>query len=563
LITVAIVFAVVLAIAPYFGMYMGQVYLYRPAIGDRFLLPVESAIYRLLGTSPRHSMRAREYLISLLLVSLFLIVWLYLWFTFQQSLPDNPIAIPNMPWDLGFHSAASFTTNTDFVHFSSEPSLSQGTILFAIQIALFLSAASGLAVVAAFIRGFARKDGTIGNFYVDIVRTMTRILVPLAFLGAILLVLFGVPETLAAYVIVHPLGGGTQMIPIGPVASFQSISLLGTNGGGFYSANAGSPFANPSEASNLFQIGWMLLIPISTPFLFSAMVRRPGEALPYLGTILLVLLVAIGLFLAYQSVANPDLAISQVSIGSNGYPVGQETRFSLASGSAFQVVSVYANVGANNLAIGSVSPVGQLVLLFGMFTQSTPGGEGTGFGTLLIYALMAIFVGGLMVGRTPEYLGKKIGQQQIRWAALVLFIHPVLILVPTALATLGGFVPLAGPTAPTGASTAYIAHSFTNVLYEFTSESANNGSAMGYSDNTLFLNLAGGVVMLAGRFLPILAMISIGGQFAEQETSPPGPGTIQTRSLTFTLYLAFFVIVLTGLLFLPVMALGPLSQQGF
>ncbi len=282
-----------------------------------------------------------------------------------------------------------------------------------------------------------------------------------------------------------------------------------------------------------------------------------------LGTILLVLLVAIGLFLAYQSVANPDLLASQISVGSNGYPVGQETRFSLASGSAFQVVSVYSNVGANNLAIGSVSPVGQLVLLFGMFTQSTPGGEGTGFGTLLIYALLAIFVGGLMVGRTPEYLGKKIGQLQVRWAALVLFIHPVLILVPTAIATLGGYVPLTGPTSPTSASTAYIAHSFTNVLYEFTSESANNGSAMGYSDNTLFLNVAGGMVMLIGRFLPILAMIAISGQFSEQETTPPGPGTIQTRSLTFMLYLAFFVIVLTGLLFLPVMALGPLSQQGF
>ena len=542
---------------------MGQVYLYRPAIGDRFLLPVESAIYQMLGTSPRHSMRAREYLVALLLVSAFLLVWLYLWFTFQQSFPDNPLAIPNMPWYEGFHSAASFTTNTDFVHFSSESALSQGTIVLGIQIALFLSAASGLAVVAAFIRGFVRKDGTLGNFYVDLVRTATRILVPLAFVGALLLVLFGVPETLAAFVTVHPLGGGSQVIPMGPVASFQAISLLGTNGGGFFASNAGSPFANPSEASNLFQIGWMLLIPISTPFMFSTMVKRPGEALPYLGTILLVLLVAIGLFLAYQSVANADLALPQVALGTNGYPVGQETRFSLAGGSAFQVVSVYANVGANNLAIGSISPVGQMVLLFGMFTQSTPGGEGTGFGTLLIYAVMAIFVGGLMVGRTPEYLGKKIGQVQIRWAALVLFIHPVLILVPTAIATLGGFVPLTGPTGPTGASTAYIAHSFTNVLYEFTSESANNGSGMGYSDNTLFLNVAGGLVMLVGRFLPILAMITIGGQFAEQEPAPPGPGTLQTRSLTFMLYLAFFVIVLTGLLFLPVLALGPLSQQGF
>ena len=560
----ALVFAVVFALAPFFGGYLARVYQNRPAFGDRVLQPIESAVYRLLGTSPRRSMTAREYTVAVLLFSAVTLVWLFAWFYLQGILPDNPGGVPGMSWDLAFHSSSAFVTNTDFVHFTPEVAIGQGVALFAIQLAMFTSAATGLSVGAAFARGFIRRDGTLGNFYVDLVRTMTRVLVPVALLAGFLLALFGVPETLATYAVVHPVVGGSQVIPLGPVASFQSISLLGSNGGGFYAANAGTPLANPSEASNLFEIGLMLLLPISFPFAFAQIVRRPGEGLPFVATMITVLFLGLGLFLAYQSIANADLsgssavqALGGVLPGSNGYPVGQETRFSFGSAAAFQVVSVYANVGANNMALGALSPIGQTSMLFGMFTQSTPGGDGTGFATLLVNAILAIFVGGLMVGRTPEYLGKKIGQAQVRWAAAILLIHPVAILLPLAGAVLGGFDPV------NAGLPAVQAHSFTTVLYEFTSEAANNGSGMApINDATPYFNLAGGVVMLVGRFLPIIGMLAIGGKFAEQEVIPAGPGTLKTRSVTFTVYLTAFLIVITGLLFLPVLALGPLSQLG-
>jgi K+-transporting ATPase ATPase A chain len=515
-------------------------------------------VYRLLGTSPRRSMRPKEYMLAVLLVNGGVFAFLYLFFFLQASLPLNATGVPDMSWNLAFHSAASFTTNTDFTHFTNESQISMGSTIIAWQLALFLSAATGLAVAAAMIRGFIRKDGTLGNFYVDMVRSVTRILLPLSILFAVVLVLLGVPQTLTNYVIAHPLTGGTQTIYLGPVASYTSITLLGTNGGGWYSANMASPFANPSAVSNLFAIGIMMLIPFSTPFAFGQMIRKKGEAWPFMGTILIVFAVAFALFLTYQAATNPALlSVSGLGAQTNGYPVGQETRFSLPEASLFQVVSVYSNVGANNMMIGAVSPVGQMVLLFGMFTQSTPGGEGTGFATLLLFAVLAIFIGGLMVGRTPEYLGKRIGTSQVKWAALALLIHPAVVLVPFSVGVLAGQPGIAASSLPASA------HNFTSVLYELTSESANNGSALSsaaFNDTTVFWNVTGGLVMLIGRFVPIWAMLQVGGLFAEQEERPPGPGTLQTASVTFTIYLTMILIIVSALLFLPVLAMGPLAQ---
>jgi len=503
-------------------------------------------------------MRPKEYMWAILLVNGILLGFLYFWFTWQAVLPYDATHAPPMSWSLGFHSAASFTTNTDFTHFTNESQMSMGSEMIAWQLALFVSPATGLAVAAAMIRGFIRKDGTLGNFYVDLVRSVTRILLPLSVVGAIILVLLGVPETLTNFVTAHPYTGGTQTIYLGPVASFQSISLIGTNGGGWYSANAASPLANPTAVSNLWGVFLMMLIPFSTPFAFGQMIRKRGEAWPYFGTILIVIVVALGLFIAYQAAANPALATVQgLGAQTNGYPVGAETRWSLPESSLFQVISVYNNVGANNMDIGALSPVAQMVLLFGMFTQSTPGGEGTGFGTMLLFAVLAIFIGGLMVGRTPEYLGKKIGTQQVKWAALALLIHPAAILIPFAVAIVGGFANLGTATLPANA------HNFTSVLYEFTSESANNGSALStaaFNDSTVFFNVAGAIVMLVGRFVPIWAMLQIGGLFASQEEMPPGPGTLRTASATFTIYLTLILIIISALFFLPVLALGPLAQ---
>ncbi|HTW39646.1 MAG TPA: potassium-transporting ATPase subunit KdpA [Thermoplasmata archaeon] len=555
---VIVVVALVIAIAPWFGEYLGRVYMNRPAFGDALLAPVERAVYRLLGTSPRRSMRPSEYMLAVILVNAGVFAFLFLYFFFQASLPLDATGVPGLTWDLAFHSAASFTTNTDFTHFTNESQMSMGSELIAWQLALFASAATGLSVAVAMVRGFIRKDGTLGNFYVDMVRSVTRILLPLAIVFAVILVLMGVPETFTNYVTAHPLTGGTQTIYLGPAASFQAMSLLGTNGGGWYSANAASPLANPSAVSNLFQVGVMMLIPFSTPFAFGAIIRKRGEAWPYMGTILIVFVVALGLFIAYQAATNPALAsIANLSQGANGYPVGQETRFSLPEASLFQVVSVYSNVGANNMAIGSLSPVSQMVLLFGMFTQSTPGGEGTGFGTLLLFAVLAIFIAGLMVGRTPEYLGKKIETSHVKWAALALLIHPAVILIPFAVGVVVGAPGIAG------ANIHASAHNFTAVLYELTSEAANNGSALStasFTDNTPFWNVTGAFVMLVGRFVPIWAMIQIGGLFASQSDRPPSSGTLQTASVTFTIYLTLILVIVSTLLFLPVIAMGPLAQ---
>jgi len=555
---IILVLALALAIAPWFGGYLGRVYMNRPLVGDSLLTPVENAIYRLLGTSPRHSMRAREYMLALLMVNAGTLLFLFFYFFYQSQLPLSGPGIPNMGWDLAFHSASSFTTNTDFTHFTNESQLTLGSLTIAWPLALFISPATGLSAMAAMVRGFVRKDGTIGNFYVDMVRTITRLLLPIALLGAVVLVALGVPETFTAFVTAHPLTGGTQTIYLGPVASYQSISLLGTNGGGFYSANAASPLADPSALSLLWGIGLMLLFPLSAPFAFGEIVRKRNEAWPYVGTILIVLVIALVLFITFQAATNPALAgISGLGPQSNGYGVGQETRFSLPESSTFQVVSVYDNVGANNLQIGSLSPIAQLVLLFGMFTQSTPGGEGTGFGMLLLFAVLGIFVGGLMVGRTPEYLGKKIGTSQVKWAALALLIHPASILIPFVVAVVGNFVVV--DTSAIGATS----HNFTSVLYEFTSESANNGSALStgqFNDTTLFFNVAGALVMLVGRFVPIWAMLKVADLFSHQEVLPASAGTLRTASATFTIYMTLFLIITTGLLFLPVMAMGPLAQ---
>lgn len=555
---VVVLLGVVLAIAPWFGSYVGRVYLERPLAGDTFFLPLEGRIYRLLGTSPRRAMRAREYMVAVLFVNGATFAFLYLFFLLQGQLPANPTGVPGLSWDLALHSAASLTTNTDFTHFTHEAQLSLASTVVAWQLALFVSAATGLSVAAAMIRGFFRRDGALGNFYVDLVRSITRLLLPLAVAGAIVFVLLGVPETLVAVVKGHPLTGGLQPIYVGPVASFQSISLVGTNGGGYYTANAASPLADPSAASLLFGTFLMLLVPFSMPFAFATMVRRRAEAWPFVAVIVLIVSVALGLFVAYQAAANPFVGgVPGLGPSINGYPVGQETRWSLPEAALFQVVSVYSNVGATSMQIGAITPVAQLVLLFGLFTQATPGGAGTGFATLLVFTVLAIYVGGLMVGRTPEYLGKRIGTSQVRWAAFALVLHPALILLPVVGAVVGGWVALGG------ASVGVTSHTFSSVLYEFASESANNGSSLSsgaFNDTSPYFNLAGAVVMLIGRFVPIYVMLTIGGVFAEEDVLPPGPGTLNTASGTFAVYLTLFVIVVTALVFLPVMALGPLAQ---
>ncbi|MCL4324904.1 MAG: potassium-transporting ATPase subunit KdpA [Candidatus Thermoplasmatota archaeon] len=540
----------VIFLARALGLYLSKVFMGRPSLLDPIMVPFESALMRLMGVDPDHQMKWKEYAVALLSLNAAGLIFAFLLLTFQGGLPLNSLGAPGMSWDLALHTAASFTTNTDFQHYVPEQQVSLLSSMLGLLVLMFLSAATGISVMVAFTRGFSRRDGSIGNFYFDVTQAFTRVLLPLSVLGALLFILAGVPQTLTQSVTIYPWTGGAQTIPLGPVAAWDGIEFLGTNGGGFYAANAANPLQNPSAVTNLISVVLMLLIPFASPFMFSRMVRREQEARPLLATILSIFLLGLFLMIFFQS-SNPFLASTGVS-QSGGYLVGAEQRFTLPESALFQVTSIYSNTGATSMALGSLTPGAQIDLFWGMFLQCVPGGDGTGFGMLLINVILAIFVGGLMVGRTPEYLGNKIGKHQMKWAAVTILSHPFAILIPTAITFVFGLASFSGGTA---------AHQFTVVLYEFTSESANNGSGMSsLNDNTLFFNLAGTIVMLVGRYLPIIAMLAIGGSLASTDPAPPGPGTLKTNSATFTIYLILFITIVTGLLFLPVLVMGPFAQ---
>jgi K+-transporting ATPase ATPase A chain len=538
-----------LLLARWLGIYMAKVFQGRPTALDGLFDPIDRAIYGALGVDPRRSMGWKEYAGALIIVNAVALVFVFVLLFEQGSLPLNFWHAPGMTWDLAFHTASSFTTNTDYQHYAPELQASLLSSLVGLQVLMFLSAASGLVVLVAFVRGFLRKDGTVGNFWSDLVRSLTRVIVPLSILGALVLLFAGVPETLAQSTQHALLGGGYEAVPTGPVATWDSIEMLGSNGGGYFAANAGAPLQNPSAFTNLILIVMMMLLTFSPPFLFGRMVKRPNEAYPHITAILIIFVTALLLLFYFES---GNALLNGVGVSqTGGYFVGAESRFTLAESVLFQGVSVYGNVGATSMSLGALTPGAQSVLLWGMFLQCAPGGVGTGFGTLLINALLAIFVGGLMVGRTPEYLGKKIGPAQVKWVIVQLLAHPLAILVPLAVA----FAARLGQVAAGPGS-----QGFTIVMYEFVSESANNGSGMSpITDGTPFFNVVGGLIMLVGRFVPIVCMLAIGGALARQPSLPYSPGTLKTSSATFTLYLVGFVLIVTGLLFLPILAMGPFS----
>ncbi len=549
---IVLTLGVALVLAFPLGRYMAKVYQGRPTALDALFLPIERGIYALLGINPRRSMGWKEYAASLLLLNGVAAAFVFLLLLFQGGLPFNALQAPGMSPTLAFHTASAFLTNTDYQHYDGESSVSLLASLLGLQMLMFFSAATGLCVAAAFIRGFVRKDASIGNYWVDLTRSLVWILLPVSLVGAGLFALAGVPQTLHQIVTIPLVGGGTEQVPVGPLGSWDSIEFLGSNGGGYFGANAGHPLQNPNGVTNFLAIVLMLLIPFATPLMFGQMIRRPSEAWPLLATALSIFLFALVLFLFFES---SNSFLSGLDVGQGvGYAVGSESRFTLAENSLFQVASIYDNVGATSMSLGSLTAGAQMVLLWGMFLQSAPGGVGTGFGTLLLEAILAVFVGGLMVGRTPEYLGKKLNRTSIQWAAVAILSHPLAILAPLAVTYFLGFgVAAAGPTP----------HAFTIILYEFTSESANNGSGMGpINDGTPFFNVVGGAIMLFGRFLPILAMLGASGALSRSPPSPPGPGTLKTDSATFTIYLIAFILIFTGLLFLPVLAMGPFAQGG-
>ncbi len=549
-ISILLTFLVLAILIPIIGRYIADVYQEKTTILDVLFYPVEAWIYKLIGTDSKKSMDWKEYTVALVLTNITFGIFAFLILTQQGGLPLNYFNSPDMSFRLAFHTSASYLTNTDFQHFNPVTQISMFSEMFAIMLLMFVSSATGLVVAVSLIRGIKNSNGKIGNFYIDFVRSITRILLPFSILTTFLLVFMGVPDTLTPYIILHPVTGGSSIMPLGLNAAHTSIELLGTNGGSYINGGSSNPLSDPSNATIFLETLMMLLFPFSLIFAYGEMIKKKSESF-------VLFIVTFGLLLfAVLSVVNIEMqgnvmlsTIPHLSMSSGNF-VGKDTRFGVVYGSFAQTVSVYTNTGAQFVNIDTMLPGSQIFLLFGMFIQAVPGGIGTGFTYLLLYLLLSVFLGGLMVGRTPEYIGKKIGVKEIKYTSLALIVHPILIITPFVIALL--FNPFGSVT--------YSPHNLTELLYEFTSEAANNGSSMTLNDNNAFYNIAGGIIMLLSRFIPIVATLAIAGSLSNKKSLPERGGSMRTDSITFALYLIGVIIILGVLMFLPVIVIGPLRD---
>lgn len=513
--------------------YLARVYRRIPGRFDRFLDPVEKDIYRLVGVDASHGMGWKEYFLAGLLVNLVQMGLAFLILIFQGSLPLNPQGFPGLSWDLSLNTVVSFATNTNLQHYAGESALSYLSQMTAIQFLQFTSAATGMCMGVAMVRGFVVGSKDMGNFYVDFVRTLTRILIPFCLVAALVLVTLGVPQTLSGYTTVTTVEGASQSILVGPVASLVAIMQLGTNGGGYYGANSAYPFMNPNPASNVLEIGLMLLLPTALIFVFGELLGKKREVRP-------ILIGAYGLFII-------DLGIAFIPTTPLG--AGIETRIGGFMSAFWTVVTTAVTTGSINASLSAMHPLVILSAFMGMLIQATPGGKGVGLMYMIMYIVITVFIVGLMSGRTPEYLGIKITSRDVKLVMLAFLIHPIIILVPTVLAY------ASGAAAAIGVGSNSIG--FTQILYEFTSSAANNGSDfLGAAANTPFFNVATAAVILIGRYVPIGILLALGGSMIGRKRSAV-PG-LKTDSFTFSLVLIGSILILVVLTFFPFLALGPI-----
>jgi len=535
--------------------------LYRP-LGDymarifttRKDLSVERGFYRLIGVDSRSEQTWMSYLRSVLVFSLIGVLFVYGIQRAQEILPFA-LGFPAIPEGLSFNTAASFVSNTNWQSYSPDVTMGYSVQLLGLVVQNFVSAAVGIAVAVALIRGLAlRRSGTIGNFWVDLTRGTLRLLLPLAAISAIVLIAGGVIQNFAGFTEVTTITGGTATVPGGPAASQEAIKLLGTNGGGFFNANSAHPFENPAPWTNLFQVVLMLAIPFALPRTFGQMVgdKRQGNAIAaVMATIFAVSLTAMTLFETLTGGAATRLAGSAME--------GKEDRFGVWGSTLFGSTSTLTSTGAVNSMHDSFTSLGGMMAMINMMLgEIAPGGTGTGLYGLLVLAIVTVFIAGLLVGRTPEYLGKKVGPREIKLASIYILITPTLVLAGTALS-------FAIPAVRDDVTTTSIwnpgLHGFSEVLYAFTSAANNNGSAFaGLTANTPWFNTALGVAMLLGRFLPIVFVLALAGSFAAQDKIPATAGTLPTHRPQFVGLLLGVSVIVTALTYFPVLALGPLAE---
>ncbi|QNQ43219.1 potassium-transporting ATPase subunit KdpA [Brucella intermedia] len=543
---------IILLVKP-LGGYMTRVFNGERTFLSPILVPAERGLYRLAGTSEREEQHWTTYTVSLLLFNLAGFLLLYVLQRVQGSLPFNPMGMSNVPADLAFNTTASFVTNTNWQNYGGESTLSYVTQMAGLTVQNFVSAATGVAIAIALIRAFSRKSlKTLGNFWVDLTRCTLYILLPLCVLLTLAFVSLGVPQTIGAYAEATTLEGARQVIALGPVASQLAIKMLGTNGGGFFNANSAHPFENPDAISNLIQMVAIFAIGASLTNVFGRMVgnERQGWAIFAAMGILFVAGVAV----CYWAEATGNPLIHALGID-GGNMEGKETRFGIAMSALFAVVTTAASCGAVIAMHDSMMALGGMIPMINMMLgEIIIGGVGAGFYGIVLFVVVAIFVAGLMVGRTPEYLGKKIEAKEVKMAMLAVLCLPLSILGFTAIASVlpTGLASIANPGP----------HGFSEILYAYTSGTANNGSAFGgLSGNTPWYNITIGLAMLMGRFLVIIPALAIAGSLVAKKAAPQSAGTFPTTGPLFVGLLIGVILVVGGLIFFPALALGPVAEH--
>ncbi|MDR3506187.1 MAG: potassium-transporting ATPase subunit KdpA [Acidocella sp.] len=551
LLYIALVFALVLGAAFPLGRYMAAIFEGRVT----WLRPLELGFYRLAGVDETRTMNWQGYAIALLLLSLIHFLLLYAILRLQYYLPFNPQHITGMSPRLAFNTAASFATNTNWQAYVPEGQISNGAQMLGLAVHMFISAAAGIAAAAAVMRAFTGSAlKSIGNFYVDLTRVTLYLLLPIALVAAVLLVLAGCPQSFSPFIAAHTLQGGAQTIAIGPAALQEAIKELGTNGGGFFNANSGHPFENPNAWTNLLENWLLLVIGFALPIAFGHMVKDKAQGRALMAAMAIILaLGCVGTYAA-EAAGNP-LHIAAGVAQSGGNWEGKEVRFGIPASTTFNVSATGTSTGAVDSFTDSYTPLGGAVPLFLMqLGEVSPGGVGSGFYTVIVFALFSVFVAGLMVGRTPEYLGKKVQEKEIKLAMLGVLILTLFILAGAgfSLVTASGVGSLAnaGP------------HGLSEMLYAWTSATENNGSAFaGISADTPLLDYGLGAAMLFGRFAFMIPVLAIAGSLAAKPKLPESAGTFPTTGPLFIGLLIGVIIILGGLQFMPADTLGPLAEH--
>jgi len=543
------------------GHYLAAVVMGRKTAFDRLFDPVDNFIYLLIGRRIcGQAMDWKAYTLHMLATNLVMALIIFLILVFQDHLPLDPQHFAGMEPVLAFNTAVSFITNTDWQGYGGETTLSNFSQMAAITFPMFTSATTGFVVAMAFVRAFTvtERGADLGNFYRDLTRFTTRVLMPAAFVLALLLIQQGEPQTLTANAVAHTIEGTDQTIALGPVASLETIKHLGTNGGGFFNANAAHPFENPTPITNLVQTLLMIILPSSIVLCFGEMIGNRRQGWVLYGVMGAMLIMFLPIVVVPEQAGTPLLAKAGIEMSAGatqpgGNMEGKEVRFGIAESGLFAGVTTLFTTGSVNSMHDSYTPLGGMGTFIGMMLQCVFGGKGVGFLAALVYGIVAVFVAGLMVGRTPEFLGKKIEKPEIVLVSLTLLIHPMVILASTGWSVVAPY-----GVAPMGNAAI---HGYSEVLYAFTSSAANNGSAFaGLNANTLWYNLATAVVILIGRYPPIIFMMAVAGSLAAKPTVSATRGMLRTDTLKFGIFWLGTILVVGALTFFPALVLGPIAE---